>query len=142
MAVPPRHFRWRGRESPLPRAFGTPPRAGHWPWRNAPRCFSAIQGGGPVGFDSHHPNAHINERPGPKSGLAFLLKVERVMGIEPTSEAWEASILPLNYTRNGGLTKIFKPPIISLEIMSSLDYDYTSGGPVNQVNNVGVLFLS
>jgi hypothetical protein len=26
--------------------------------------------------------------------------------------------------------------------MSSLDYDYTSGGPVNQVNNVGVLFLS
>lgn len=23
------------------------------------------------------------------------------MGIEPTSEAWEASILPLNYTRGG-----------------------------------------
>ena len=24
---------------------------------------------------------------------------ERVMGIEPTLEAWEASVLPLNYTR-------------------------------------------
>ncbi len=28
-------------------------------------------------------------------------KMERVMGIEPTSEAWEASVLPLNYTRRG-----------------------------------------
>ena len=26
-------------------------------------------------------------------------KMERVAGIEPASEAWEASILPLNYTR-------------------------------------------
>ena len=25
--------------------------------------------------------------------------MERAMGIEPTSEAWEASILPLNYAR-------------------------------------------
>ncbi len=25
--------------------------------------------------------------------------VERVMGIEPTLEAWEAAVLPLNYTR-------------------------------------------
>jgi hypothetical protein len=25
--------------------------------------------------------------------------LERVMGIEPTSKAWEAFILPLNYTR-------------------------------------------
>jgi hypothetical protein len=30
-----------------------------------------------------------------------LLKVmERVMGIEPTLVAWEATVLPLNYTRN------------------------------------------
>lgn len=27
--------------------------------------------------------------------------VERAMGIEPTSEAWEASVLPLNYARIG-----------------------------------------
>lgn len=27
--------------------------------------------------------------------------LERVMGIEPTLEAWEAAVLPLNYTRSG-----------------------------------------
>ncbi len=27
--------------------------------------------------------------------------VERVMGIEPTTYAWEAQVLPLNYTRCG-----------------------------------------
>ena len=26
--------------------------------------------------------------------------VERVMGIEPTFSAWEADVLPLNYTRS------------------------------------------
>ena len=26
--------------------------------------------------------------------------LERVMGIEPTLEAWEAAVLPLNYTRD------------------------------------------
>ena len=26
-------------------------------------------------------------------------KLERVMGIEPTSSAWKAEVLPLNYTR-------------------------------------------
>lgn len=43
----------------------------------------------------------------------FLLRIvtgtsrepmERVMGIEPTFSAWEADVLPLNYTRN--LTEI------------------------------------
>ena len=28
-----------------------------------------------------------------------VTKVERVMGIEPTLAAWEAAVLPLNYTR-------------------------------------------
>ncbi len=28
-----------------------------------------------------------------------VAKMERVMGIEPTFEAWEAPVLPLNYTR-------------------------------------------
>jgi hypothetical protein len=28
-------------------------------------------------------------------------EVERVMGIEPTLAAWEAAVLPLNYTRAG-----------------------------------------
>jgi hypothetical protein len=29
----------------------------------------------------------------------FFELLERVMGIEPTSSAWEAEVLPLNYTR-------------------------------------------
>jgi hypothetical protein len=29
----------------------------------------------------------------------FTVEMERVMGIEPTFEAWEAPVLPLNYTR-------------------------------------------
>ena len=28
--------------------------------------------------------------------------MERVTGIEPASRAWEARVLPLNYTREGG----------------------------------------
>ena len=31
--------------------------------------------------------------------------LERVMGIEPTYEAWEAAVLPLNYTRGGSHSK-------------------------------------
>ncbi len=34
------------------------------------------------------------------------LKVERVMGIEPTSKAWEAFVLPLNYTRKSVETAV------------------------------------
>ncbi len=33
----------------------------------------------------------------PNRGAFFLL--ERVKGIEPSYRAWEASVLPLNYTR-------------------------------------------
>ena len=36
--------------------------------------------------------AHFREADG-------RFSVERVMGIEPTSSAWEAEVLPLNYTR-------------------------------------------
>ena len=30
----------------------------------------------------------------------FHITLERVMGIEPTSSAWKAEVLPLNYTRD------------------------------------------
>jgi hypothetical protein len=30
------------------------------------------------------------------------MRLERVMGIEPTLVAWEATVLPLNYTRAPG----------------------------------------
>ena len=32
-------------------------------------------------------------------GSPWKVDVERVMGIEPTLSAWEAEVLPLNYTR-------------------------------------------
>lgn len=37
------------------------------------------------------------------TSLAIIWNVERVMGIEPTYAAWEAAVLPLNYTRVSGL---------------------------------------
>jgi hypothetical protein len=33
--------------------------------------------------------------------ILFGEEVERVKGIEPSSKAWEAAVLPLNYTRAG-----------------------------------------
>ena len=35
------------------------------------------------------------------AGSPWKVEVERVMGIEPTLSAWEAEVLPLNYTRLG-----------------------------------------
>ena len=53
-------------------------------------------------FWSSHPDS--NWRPHPYHGCALPTElwehVERVMGIEPTQSAWEADVLPLNYTRN------------------------------------------
>jgi hypothetical protein len=34
---------------------------------------------------------------------SVVLRMERVMGIEPTLAAWEAAVLPLNYTRLGSV---------------------------------------
>jgi hypothetical protein len=44
------------------------------------------------------PNARSKRRRPRPCGLRRL-RLERVMGIEPTYRAWEASVLPLNYTR-------------------------------------------
>ena len=42
--------------------------------------------------------------------------LERAMGIEPTSKAWEAFVLPLNYARNahGFYRKYLGPPAVDL----------------------------
>jgi hypothetical protein len=42
---------------------------------------------------------------GAKLHLEIRKYMERAMGIEPTSEAWEASILPLNYARSASVTR-------------------------------------
>ena len=39
-------------------------------------------------------------REGPLTQERLSEEVERVMGIEPTLVAWEATVLPLNYTRS------------------------------------------
>ena len=53
----------------------------------------------PVGSHPKHPGQKR-----PHTG-AFFFCLERVMGIEPTLCAWEAQVLPLNYTR--ALSEIF-----------------------------------
>ena len=38
----------------------------------------------------------------------LYLLLERVMGVEPTSSAWKAEVLPLNYTRLSSLLRLFE----------------------------------
>ena len=38
------------------------------------------------------------------SGVAIFM--ERLMGVEPTYAAWEAAVLPMNYSRISGLERI------------------------------------
>jgi hypothetical protein len=46
--------------------------------------------------------AALNSKP--HAGFRSTIgNVERVMGIEPTLAAWEAAVLPLNYTRVRGV---------------------------------------
>ena len=46
--------------------------------------------------------------------LRFERKImERVKGIEPSSQAWEARILPLNHTRAHGCQRFTKPLTIA-----------------------------
>jgi hypothetical protein len=42
------------------------------------------------------PNTYILQQ------FSHMKRVERVTGIEPALSAWEADVLPLNYTRGGG----------------------------------------
>jgi hypothetical protein len=42
------------------------------------------------------------------SGLPPTFLMERVMGIEPTSSAWKAEVLPLNYTRHTPFSDVQK----------------------------------
>ena len=41
-----------------------------------------------------------------EKSAASGLEMERVMGIEPTLFAWEAKVLPLNYTRLGACSAL------------------------------------
>src|SRR5438874_6449635 len=52
----------------------------------------AVSGGSPL----HEATAH---RSSPRFALRSKRRLERVRGIEPPCAAWEAAVLPLNYTR-------------------------------------------
>src|SRR4249920_223509 len=42
----------------------------------------------------------LGQPPAKAANQPVMCDVERVKGIEPSYEAWEAAVLPLNYTRN------------------------------------------
>ncbi len=50
-----------------------------------------------------------------------MKKLERVMGIEPTLAAWEAAVLPLNYTRtrldDDAILRVFSRPWQSTQLV-------------------------
>jgi hypothetical protein len=52
--------------------------------------------------------------------------MERAMGIEPTSEAWEASILPLNYARPSPLSYTKPSPYAIFSTVSQIIFGHNS----------------
>ena len=50
-------------------------------------------------MQEQYPEAYQRNRERLEFDLGNLNKVERVKGIEPSYAAWEAAVLPLNYTR-------------------------------------------
>jgi hypothetical protein len=50
--------------------------------------------------------------------LSYRPILERVMGIEPTTSAWKAEVLPVNYTRNVNLeaTPGFEPTHVAVKV--------------------------
>ena len=53
------------------------------------------------GWSSSNPRGSGFETPIKVATTTRWRRLERVMGIEPTLVAWEATVLPLNYTRTG-----------------------------------------
>jgi hypothetical protein len=47
---------------------------------------------------------------------ASFSNLERVKGIEPSYEAWEASVLPLNYTRDAFIVSAVKTRNLTLQV--------------------------
>ena len=56
-------------------------------------------------WSAWHPRRPTSDRAECEAGSAAAIhsiRFERVTGIEPAFSAWEADVLPLNYTREGG----------------------------------------
>ena len=55
-----------------------------------------------VGYTGHYFrnfNPDVTSRAGSLEAIHRLPELERVKGLEPSSSAWKAEVLPLNYTR-------------------------------------------
>jgi hypothetical protein len=57
--------------------------------------------------------------------LSYRPFMERVMGIEPTTSAWKAEVLPLNYTRTMEAAPGFEPGVKVLQT-SALPLGYAA----------------
>ena len=55
--------------------------------------------------------------------------MERVKGIEPSSQAWEAHILPLNHTRIRTNDPGSSKPPVTLQLMFAFDLLYQACAP-------------
>ena len=80
---------------------------------------------------SWSPHPDLNRGPLPYQGSALplsyvgklftectALTLERVMGIEPTSSAWKAEVLPLNYTRLVFIAPLYKVSQLTIRFAS------------------------
>ena len=78
------------------------------------RVAKAVQIGNPADL-SNHVGSHPITPQG--NGWRSSGNLERVMGIEPTLEAWEAPVLPLNYTRYQGVRLTWARPGVKVSVL-------------------------
>src|SRR5688500_18328781 len=69
---------------------------------NTPLAMPLIPAIRPIDHSSSTAAQPIRTPPRRPFAQSFIEAMERVMGIEPTLAAWEAAVLPLNYTRFRG----------------------------------------
>jgi hypothetical protein len=53
----------------------------------------------------------VANRPSSFDAAQQRKRLERVTGIEPAFSAWEADVLPLNYTRRGTVRNVARNPV-------------------------------
>ncbi|EDL65162.1 hypothetical protein BSG1_05774 [Bacillus sp. SG-1] len=61
--------------------------------------------------------------------------MERVKGIEPSSSAWKAEVLPLNYTRNIHMKLV---PVAGVEPALQKEHDFESCASANSATPASV----
>ena len=57
------------------------------------------------------------------------------MGIEPTSEAWEAPVLPLNYARSGSLNSTYDEGGGTTASFTKSEDSIRAVAPVNRIHS-------